>query len=116
MNLEKKGAAQAAFLSAMFGCLTLALVNVGTEMSEAFKDWVHWVGKLWIPGAQGIGPYSGKETFMLVGWFLSWLVLYRLLRNREWNNALVLAIFLVGIGVATTLIWPPVFIHLAGHH
>ena len=59
INLEKNGAAQAAILSLMIGILTLALVNLGTEISEALKNAVHTIGKLWIPGAEGIGPYSG---------------------------------------------------------
>lgn len=116
MNLEKSGAAQAAFLSAMIGCLTLALVNLTTEISAAFKTFVFGVGKLWMPGAEGIGPYSGKETFALVAWLLSWVILHRMLRNKEWNLSAVLGIFLVGIGIATTLVWPPVFLWLAGEH
>lgn len=114
MSLEKNGAAQAAILSAMLGCLTLALVNLGTEISESFKTTVHGIGKLWMPGAQGIGPYSGKETIALVVWLLSWLILARVLRDKEWNFQFVVVFFLVGMGVATTLIWPPVFMFL-GH-
>lgn len=106
-NLDKKGAAQAALLGAMLGILTLSLVNFGTELSEGFKTAVHNVGKLWIPGAEGIGPYSGKETLSLVVWLVSWFVLHRLLRAREWNNQIVVALFLIGIASATTLLWPP---------
>ena len=113
-NLEKIGVAQAAILAAMFGLLALSLVNLGTEMSEAFKTTVHNIGKLWMPGAQGIGPYSGKETISLVVWLASWFLLHRLLRTKEWDAKTVLAIFLVGIAMATTLLWPPVT-HWAVH-
>lgn len=114
MNMDKQGAAQAAILAAMLGFLTLAVVNLGTEISSNFKTFVHSIGKLWIPGAEGIGPYSGKETLMLVAWLLSWLIFGRILKNREWNMTFVLVLFLIGIGVATTLLWPPVFGFLAG--
>lgn len=110
MNRETKlGNAQGAILSAMIGCLTLAFVNIGTSISPHFSKWVHNIGKLWIPGAEGIGPYSGKETLMVLSWLLSWLILGRILRNRQWNMTFVLVLFLIGIGIATTLLWPPVF-------
>jgi hypothetical protein len=109
------GAAVAAILSAMLGMLTLAVVNWGTAASAAFNTWVHGIGKLWMPGAQGIGPYSGKETLSLVVWVVSWVVLHLALRSREMNLARWLIASLVGIGIATTLIWPPVFEYLAGH-
>lgn len=114
-NLEKEGAAQAALLAAMLGILTLALVNLGTEISNEFKTWVHNIGKLWMPGAEGIGPYSGKETISLIVWLLSWYFLHRWLCKREWDNPVVMTVFLVGIACATTLLWPPVFSSLAGH-
>lgn len=108
------GPAVAAFTSAMLGLLALALVNIGTEASEPFKSLIHNVGKLWIPGAQGIGPYSGKETVMLVVWLVSWAVLHRLLRNHEASLLRWGVVFLTGIGLATTLMWPPI-IHLILH-
>jgi len=114
-DLAKRGAAQAAFLSAMLGALTLALVNLGTELSDAFKSSVHRIGKLWMPGAEGIGPYSGKETISLVVWLLSWLILHRILRKSEWEHRIATSIFLVGIALATTLLWPPVFQAISGH-
>lgn len=115
INLEKLGVGQAAVLAVMLGLLTLSLVNLGTEISKPFTENVHKLGKLWMPGAQGIGPYSGKETISLAVWLLSWFFLHRILRAKEWNAQAVLAIFLVGIAVATTLLWPPVM-HWAVHH
>ncbi len=113
-DLDKNGSAQAAILSAMLGCLALALANLGTEASEAFKNIAQAIGKLWMPGAQGIGPYSGKETIALAVWLLSWLILHRVLRNKEWPNQIILTLFLTGIACATTLVWPPVF-HFLTH-
>lgn len=112
-NLEKNGAGQAAILAAMLGMLALALVNLGTEVSESFTLHVHNLGKLWMPGAQGIGPYSGKETIALMVWLGSWFLLHRVLRVTQWPHRAVLIIFLIGVGVATTLLWPPIFTYLA---
>ena len=107
-NLEKAGVAQAAILSAMFGCLALALVNLGTELSRTLEIWIIRVGKLLTPAAQEIGPYSGEETVSLVVWLGSWFLLHRFLRTREWKNEAVVTVFLMGISLATTLLWPPV--------
>jgi hypothetical protein len=93
----------------MIGLLTLAVVNLATDISDAVKNSVHDIGKLWMPGAEGIGPYSGKETLALVAWLLSWGILHFILRRKEWSNKKVIVIFLLGIAVGTTLIWPPVF-------
>lgn len=112
-NLEKYGAAQAAMLSVMIGVLTLALINLGTVVSANFKTSVHNIGKAWMPGAEGIGPYSGKQTIALLAWLLSWWILHWLLRKKEWNPPTVTVIFLIGIALATTLLWPPVFEGLA---
>ena len=101
------GAAIAAYLSAMIGMLALGAVVLACEASKPFTDQVHAVGKLWMPGAEGIGPYSGKETLALLAWLTSWPVLHLLLRRRQLNGGLWLTVFLAGVGVATTLVWPP---------
>ena len=101
------GAAIAAYLSAMIGLLTLGAVVLACEASKALTDQVYAIGKLWMPGAEGIGPYSGKETLSLAAWLLSWASLHHLLRRKELNGGLWLTVFLAGVGVATTLVWPP---------
>ena len=108
-----EGAAQAAILSVIIGVLSLALVNIATEASDGFKETVHGIGKLWMPGAGGIGPYSGKETLSLVVWLISWALLHAFFKKRELNHRFVLVIFLLGIALATTLIWPPIYTGLA---
>ena len=109
------GAAVAAIISAVLGMITLAVVNWGTAASKEFNTWVHGIGRLWMPGAEGIGPYSGKETLSLLAWIGSWFVLHIALRNRELTLSRWLILFLIGVGFATTLVWPPVFEYLAGH-
>ena len=107
------GVAVAALLSVVIGMLTLAVVNTCTAASPAFNAWVHSVGKLWMPGAQGIGPYSGKETLSALGWLGSWISLHYALRRRELNLSRWLIVFLIGVAIATTLIWPPVYEFIA---
>ena len=109
------GVAVAALLAAMIGMLTLAGVNQFTAISKGFNVWVHGVGKLWMPGAEGIGPYSGKETLSALAWIVSWVGLHFALRHREMSLSKWLIVFLIGVGVATTWIWPPVFEYFAGH-
>ncbi|MFQ6012182.1 MAG: hypothetical protein ACE5LS_00840 [Thermoplasmata archaeon] len=108
------GAVVAALLGAMIGLLVFAFVNLGTEVSSEFKAQVLALGKSWIPNAEGIGPYSGKETFMFLSWLGSWAPIHFLLRKRDLNLQLWFIVFLVGVVVATFLLWPPVFKLIAG--
>jgi hypothetical protein len=107
------GEAVAALLAAGTGLLVLALVNQIAELSDPFANWLHGIGKIWMPGAPGIGPYSGKETMALVGWLVSWAILHPVLRGREMKMSRWLVVFLVMVAVATTFIWPPVYTHFA---
>ncbi len=109
------GAAVAAIIAAALGMLTLAVVNLAAERSDAFAAWVHGIGKLWMPGAAGIGPYSGKETLAALAWIVSWAILHPALKRKDLNFARWLVAFLIGVGIATTLLWPPVYGFLAGH-
>lgn len=101
------GEAVAALLSAMIGLLTMGLVHTGTDASKDFSTWVLSVGKAWIPNAQGLGPYSGKETFLLVTWILSWVILHFVLRKKDVRLTVPVIIFVVGTALATLLVYTP---------
>ena len=102
------GPAAAALGGTVLGLMALGLSQVYSERSEPFKHAMQSLGNLWMPGAAGIGPYSGKETVALLVWLLSWAVLHLVLRKRE-VNLIVAGIFtLVLVGVATTILWPPI--------
>lgn len=105
---KPNGAASAAILAAAVGLLTLALSHLLAEYSASAKSWVHAWGKAWMPGAGGIGPYSGKETLALLAWILSWVGLHLSIGRRNVSLTANGALFLLGIGIATTLLWPPV--------
>lgn len=108
------GAAVAAMISASLGILALSLSHLFSEKSETVKNTVQNLGALWMPGAQGIGPYSGKETIQLLVWLGSWLILHWLLKNKNMSLRWSGILFLIIIGVATTILWPPVTHLLAG--
>jgi hypothetical protein len=91
----------------MISLLAMGIVNAGTEASNAFSSWVLLVGEAWVPDAQGIGPYSGKETFLLATWFLSWGVLHVLLRKRDLKLVAPVVLFVIGTALATLLVYIP---------
>ena len=104
---KPSGPAAAALLSGALGLLAMAVSQVMAEGSEAAKTAIHTLGKLWIPGAQGIGPYSGKETIALIVWLASWAILHAALRRREVSATASAIAFLLLIGISTTVFWPP---------
>lgn len=102
------GEAVAALMSAMIGLLVLGFTHLASVASGDFNTWLRdAVGKAWIPNAQGIGPYSGKETFMLIGWFGSWAALHFTLRHRSLKLMVPMIIFTVGLALATLFIYTP---------
>ena len=109
--LKKNGQAAAAMTAAMIGVLSLGISHIISVLSKDAKLFIHEIGKVWIPGAEGIGPYSGKESLMLIGWGLSWLILYYALRNRDVKLSYYTLLFMIGISIATLLVWTP-FVHI----
>ncbi|MGA2783979.1 MAG: hypothetical protein ABSF09_04710 [Candidatus Bathyarchaeia archaeon] len=107
------GPAVAAFLSAMIGLLSLGIANLGDE-TTVLTNFLLQTGKLWVPNAQGIGPYSGKETFLLLGWLVSWVVLHLILRKRDIKLAIPVVIFIIGVAFATLTIYIPIINVLLG--
>ncbi len=107
MLKRENGEAIAALMSAMIGLLALGIMHLGSQASSGFNQWLLSVGQAWIPNATGIGPYSGKETFLLVGWLGSWAVLHFALRNRSMRLSIPMVIFAVGLALATLFVYTP---------
>ncbi len=107
-KIKPQGAAVAAYLSASLGILALALSHLISEKSEFAKNRIYSLGKLWMPGAEGIGPYSGKETIELLVWLSSWFILHFLLKDKNVSVRWTGILFLIILGIATTILWPPV--------
>src|SRR5215217_5004035 len=107
-TLRPSGAAVAAMLSIGIGAMAMAIVVGLSDASATFNNgFVHSVGKAWVPGAQGIGPYSGKFTFFLVGWLLSWGISHLALKNRDLDLGKWAVVSFALISLAILLIWPP---------
>ncbi len=102
------GPAAAALLAAGLGLLALGLSHVFSEASVPFKDAMQALGNAWMPGASGIGPYSGKETVALLVWFSSWVALHTAWRKRDVSLVAAGIWTFMLIGLATTILWPPV--------
>ena len=102
------GPAAAALLGAGLGLLALALSHVFSEASEPCKHAMQTLGNVWIPGAQDIGPYAGKETVGLLVWLISWALLHVVLKKRQISVVAAGVVTLILIGAATTFLWPPV--------
>ena len=69
---------------------------------------------VWIPGWEKIGPYAGKETIGLIVWLVSWILLFLLLKNREFSLKYSIYAFVAGMIIIVIFIWPPVIHSLFG--
>jgi len=100
-NRLPTGIVVAALFAALVGLLTLAVVNIYSDADAGFQRAITL--------NSGIGPYSGKEVFWLGGWFLGWVVLHFALRKKQLNLRKWFGAWLVGMAIATLLMYPPVF-------
>jgi hypothetical protein len=108
------GAHMATVLAAAIAIFTLGAAQTLAELDEANDQRFLAIGKAWMPHAEHIGPYSGKETVMAVAWLVSWAVLHVALRKhhvdpRPWFGAALVLMLLGVLGI-----WPPVWHFLAG--
>ncbi len=112
------GPAAAALVSAAFSCF---LLMVNQHFCSLFKGWEKFIWTLgsWIPGSHNpdpiygeIGSYSGKETVMLIGWLVSWLLLHKLWRNRQIPLATIFFFLFSFLVAATVMNWHPLFPYL----
>lgn len=110
-KLRFNGPDMAAVLAASIAIFTLGAVQLWVELDEtgAAKERMQDIGSAWMPHAEHIGPYSGKETVMAVSWLSSWGILYAVLRHRHVDPrpwfGIALGLLLFGLlGV-----WPPVW-------
>jgi hypothetical protein len=112
------GVAASAFISAAIGCFTMMVVHHLGDTSKAREAFI-WKLGYWIPGSNSpnklwgnIGSYTGKETMLLVGWLVSWVVLHLLWKNRQIKaNTIFFWIFTLMIA-ATAMCWHPLFPYL----
>ncbi|HEY9633903.1 MAG TPA: hypothetical protein V6D14_10880 [Coleofasciculaceae cyanobacterium] len=112
------GPAAAALISAGFGCFVMMVTHHLSDTSEAREKIVLAIGS-WIPGSHNpselwgnIGSYAGKETMLLVGWLVSWLILYGLWKNKNIKSRTIFFWLFTLLIAATAMSWHPLFPYL----
>jgi hypothetical protein len=115
---EVSGPAAAALVSAAFSCF---LLMVNQHFTSLFKAWdqIIWDLGSWIPGSKNpdplygeIGSYSGKETVMLIGWLISWLILHQFWKNKQIKTRTIFSYLFIFMVAATVMNWHPLFPYL----
>jgi hypothetical protein len=115
---QTSGVAAAALISAAIGTVTMMVTHHLAETSTVRSQFIQSLGD-WIPGSTtanpvmgNIGSYAGKETMLLVGWLISWVLLHHLLQHRQVRPK---TIFFSTFGLFTAAIvmcWHPLFPYL----
>lgn len=114
------GEAAAAFLSMAIGCVTMAIGHhlSETDRSKTIENALKVLGN-WIPGTNNpdkvwgnIGSYAGQETLLLVGWWMSWAILYFLWRDRSVKPRTLFVGLMALMTLATAMAWHPLFPYL----
>ena len=112
------GCAAAALISAGIGCFTMMVTHHLSDTSKAIEKNV-WALGSWIPGSHNpsklwgnIGSYTGKETMLLVGWLISWPILYSLWRNKKIKSQVIFFWMFALFVAATAMSWHPLFPYL----
>lgn len=115
---EVSGPAAAALISAGFGSFLMMTIHHLSDTAKAVEDWLWKIGS-WIPGSHNqdkiygnIGSYSGKETMLLIGWLVSWLILHQLWRHKNIKARTMFFWMFVFFVAATAMTWHPLFPYL----
>ncbi|MEJ1935679.1 hypothetical protein WDZ92_36265 [Nostoc sp. NIES-2111] len=112
------GPAAAALISAGIGCFAMMVTHHLSDTSKDTEKLVWELGK-WIPGSQStsklwgnIGSYTGKETMLLLGWLISWVILSSLWRHKQIKSRTIFFWMFVLFIAATAMTWHPLFPYL----
>ena len=115
---QTSGIAAAAFISAAIVTLTVMLAHHLAETSIVTEKFIYSLGS-WIPGststdpvAGNIGSYAGKETMLLIGWLLGWVILHHLLKHRQIRPRTIFVGTFGLLIVALVMCWHPLFPYL----
>ena len=107
-GIRPTGPAAAAMLAAVVGLLSMAVAHVVATAFQPFEAALLVAGRVFFPGGDTTGGYSGKELVALVVWLGSWALLHRRLRQRQVGLTGVTAMVLLALLAATLLVWPPI--------
>jgi hypothetical protein len=95
------GPAVAAMISAGIGGLTIGILTTGAVISAELKTALN----IYNPA----GPLSGKTTFGIAAWLISWLILNAIWKDKDLNlrSAFTWTMVLLALGLLLT--FPPIF-------
>lgn len=93
-----------AFLAAGLGLLSVSILNLLQSLTGGLKGPVGTFLTL----HQGIGPYSGKQVFSVLVWFIAWAVLKKALSGKDFEPAKIMRWAYILIVAAGLLVFPPV--------
>lgn len=111
---RKSGEIVATLLSVWLGLASLVCSHIWSMAKPDRANLFLLKMGVWIPGWEKIGSYAGKETIGLIVWIVSWLLLFFLLKNREFSLKHWLYAFVAGMIIIVVFIWPPVIHALFG--
>lgn len=103
------GPGAAAMVAAGFGTFVLGLATSLNEASEGLHDFFEGFS-----GETGVGPLAGKTIVATIGFFLSWLVLGVLWKDKDVDIKKAFWVGLVLGLIGAVLTFPPVFEAFAG--
>jgi len=100
-SITKKGSAAAALIAAGIGSLFMGILTTGAELNGPLHDLLD----LYAPS----GPLSGKTTFTILIWLLSWWFLNNRWGNEDYDLDKAYKTFLVLLILGILLTFPPIF-------
>lgn len=112
------GPAAAFLISGGIGAVVMMIAHHLSDTSKARETALRNLGS-WIPGSVStdplwgnIGSYAGKETMLLIGWLVSLVILYPVLRNKSVSPRVIFTSLLGLFTIATAMSWHPLFSYL----
>lgn len=95
------GPALAGVVAAAFGTLVLGVLTTFAEVSASFKEAIVL--------REPVGPLSGKTTYAVAAWAVSWVVLGLAWRRKDVDTRLVVIVSAVLIGLGLLGTFPTFF-------
>ncbi len=112
------GPAAAALISTGIGAVTMMVTHHLADTSKEREGIVRIIGS-WIPGSVSpdpmwgnIGSYAGKETMFLIGWLVSWAILYSVWKNKAVKSRTMIFWMFALFTLASAMSWHPLFAYL----
>ncbi|MCH7230758.1 hypothetical protein L0U85_07820 [Glycomyces sp. L485] len=103
---KPEGPITAAILAVGIGCFALGLLTTLAEANEGVKEFLNFYDP--------VGPLSGKTTWAVAIWLLTWIVLHLVYRRKKTESRKELAVSLVLIAFGLLGTFPIFFQAFAG--